>query len=146
MYTIVTRIEIAATPERVWTTLTDFPSYPRWNPFIRTISGTFRKGQSLRVVLALPGRKAMTVHPKVLVAEEEREFRWRGRLVIPGLFDGEHYFRIESLGPSQTRLTHGEDFSGILAGTLLSRMRDPVRDAFMAMNRALKERAEKAAN
>ena len=87
----------------------------------------------------------MTFRPTVLVAEERKEFRWRGRLIVPGLFDGEHYFRIEPLGPARTALTHGEDFSGLLAGTLRSRIREPVREAFTAMNRALKERVEKAA-
>ena len=86
----------------------------------------------------------MTFRPTGLVAEEGREFRWRGRLVVPGLFDGEHYFRIDPLGPERTALTHGEDFSGLLAGTLLARIREPVREAFASMNRALKERIEKA--
>lgn len=32
-------IEITASAERTWLILTDFASYPRWNPFIRRISG-----------------------------------------------------------------------------------------------------------
>ena len=32
-------IEIDASAERVWGILTDFASYPEWNPFIRRISG-----------------------------------------------------------------------------------------------------------
>ena len=121
---IMTEIEIAATPERVWSVLLDFTSYPHWNPFIREISGPSMKGGSLRVTLTLPGRAAMTFSPTVLAAEEGREFRWRGRLVVPGLFDGEHYFRIESLNPERTALIHGEDFSSLLPGTLLSWIRE----------------------
>ena len=146
MKMIVTKIEISATPERIWSILLDFPNYSLWNPFIREISGTARKGGSLRVMMTLSEQKAMTFRPTVLIVESERECRWRGRLIIPGVFDGEHYFQVEPLGPSQTVLVHGEDFSGVFAGMFLSRMRDPVRDAFMAMNRALKERAEKAPN
>jgi hypothetical protein len=140
---IHTEIEILATPERVWSVLLDFPNYPHWNPFISEITGHVKKEGSLRVTMALPGKNAMTFRPTVLEVDEERELRWRGRLIIPGLFDGEHYFRIEPVGSARTVLTHGEYFSGILAGTVLSRTRDPIREAFVAMNRALKERVEK---
>ena len=36
---LITRIEIAAPVERVWSILADFTQYPRWNPFIRSVSG-----------------------------------------------------------------------------------------------------------
>ena len=44
-----TEIEIAAPPERVWAVLTDFGSYPEWNPFIRQISGHPAVGSHLDV-------------------------------------------------------------------------------------------------
>ena len=34
-----TQIEIYVSDKRVWELLTDFASYPQWNPFIRHISG-----------------------------------------------------------------------------------------------------------
>ena len=44
-------IEIAASPERVWDILADFAAYPRWNPFIRHISGELEVGERLEVRL-----------------------------------------------------------------------------------------------
>jgi hypothetical protein len=32
--------------------------------------------------------------------------------------DGEHYFLLELIGESRTRLTQGENFSGLLVGLL----------------------------
>ena len=32
MHQIVTEIDIAASPERVWSILMDFSAYPQWNP------------------------------------------------------------------------------------------------------------------
>lgn len=34
-----TEIEIRASAERVWNALMDFDAYPKWNPFVREISG-----------------------------------------------------------------------------------------------------------
>ncbi len=55
----------------------------------------------------------MTFKPKVLAAARNRELRWLGRLIMPGLFDGEHSFRIEDRGRS-CRFHQTETFSGIL--------------------------------
>ena len=93
-----TEIEIQATAERVWQLLTDFPSFPQWNPFIRKASGNIRVGERLEVKLQPSGASAMTFRPTVLKVEPNREFRWLGHLLIPGLFDGEHIFTIEPLG------------------------------------------------
>ena len=39
MKVIHTEIEINAPASRVWEILTDFGSFPQWNPFIRQVSG-----------------------------------------------------------------------------------------------------------
>lgn len=44
-----TEVEINAGPERVWAILSDFASYPEWNPFIRFIRGVPEKGERLEV-------------------------------------------------------------------------------------------------
>lgn len=94
---LYTEIQINATPERLWRILTDFASYPQWNPFIRRASGKPEKGEQLEVYLQPEGAGGMTFQPRVLKAEPGRELRWRGHLLIPGLFDGEHIFIIEPL-------------------------------------------------
>ncbi len=37
-------LDIEASPERVWEVLTDFASFPEWNPFIRDASGGLKSG------------------------------------------------------------------------------------------------------
>ena len=49
MKELYSEIEIAASAERVWRLLTDFASYPRWNPFIRSIGGRPIPGERLEV-------------------------------------------------------------------------------------------------
>jgi len=137
-----TEIEIEASAERVWAALTDFASYPQWNPFIRSIAGAPRQGERLRVAIQPSGGKLMRFAPVVLAAEPERELRWLGRLLLPGVFDGEHRFLIEPLGPGRVRFQQSERFSGLLVGLLRASLDRDTRRGFEEMNRALKARLE----
>jgi hypothetical protein len=143
MRELQTSIEIDATPERVWEILTDFDSYPDWNPFIRSARGKAETGTKLENRLEPPGGRAMTFKPTVLVAEPVRELRWLGRLLLPGVFDGEHIFRIEPLERGRTRFVQAERFSGVLV-PLFGKTLERTRRGFEAMNEALKQRAEAA--
>lgn len=135
-------IEIDAPAERVWEVLTDFPSFPSWNPFVRRISGKAETGARLTTYLVPPGGRGMSFKPVVRAADANRELRWLGRLLIPGLFDGEHAFLIEPLGPGRVRFIQQERFTGALV-PLFSRSLDRgTRQGFEEMNRALKARAE----
>ena len=141
MKEIETSVEIDAPPAAVWRVLTDFPAYGEWNPFIRSIEGTVQEGERLAVRLEPPGGKGMTIKPTVLAAEPDRELRWNGRLLIPGLFDGEHTFRIEPIDGQRSRFVHGERFTGILVG-LVKGVLAKTEQGFEEMNAALKERVE----
>jgi predicted N-acetyltransferase YhbS len=139
---IETTVTIAAPPERVWAILTDFARMPEWNPFIRTISGSLHEGGRLSVLIAPSGQRAMRFRPFVLVAAPGRELRWRGSLVLPGLFDGEHYFLLQPDGAG-VHLVHGEIFTGLLVGPIMrAGLVAATRQGFEAMNRALKHEAE----
>jgi hypothetical protein len=145
MYELSTEIEIDAGPGRVWEVLTDGTAYPSWNPFVRRLEGRLGPGESLVVVLRPPGGRAFLLKPRVIVWEEGQTLAWRGRLGIPGIFDGEHHFEVRSRGAGRSRFLHWERFSGLLV-PLLKRMLDgSTRAGFVAMNQALKARAEATA-
>ena len=143
MFEIVSDIEIDAPPSRVWSALTDFHSFPDWNPFVRHIEGEPRKGQRLRVTIHPPGGKQVTFSPTVVAAHTTWELRWLGHLLFPGLFDGEHYFRIHELGEGRSRFVHGERFTGLLVPFLRKGLDTMTRAGFHAMNSALKARLER---
>ena len=139
-----TEIEIDASAKRVWELLTDFASYPEWNPFIRSIGGQPAPGERLRARLEPPGGRAMTFEPKVLTAEPNCELRWLGHLLVPGLFDGEHSFIIQPLEDDRVRFVQREAFRGLLVPLFARSLESKTRRGFEEMNRALKGRAEAA--
>jgi hypothetical protein len=142
LHRLQTQIEIDATPERVRAVLMDFAAYPGWNPFIRSIAGAQAVGERLTVRMQPPGGRAMTFRTRV-IASTPREFRWKGHLLVPGLFDGEHYFQIESGASSRITFHHGETFTGILVPLFRRSLDDATRRGFIAMNEALKQEAER---
>ncbi len=137
---ICTEVEIDAPIEVVWQNLMDFSSYPRWNPFIKSLTGEAQVGKRLAATIQPPSKSPMTFKPVVLVVDVNKEFRWRGNVLTDGLFAGEHIFQLVALTPTTTKLIHSEKFSGILNKLI---MRGSTLQAsaagFVAMNEALKK-------
>ena len=136
-----TETEIDAPPEQVWQVLTDFRAYPEWNPFIRSIEGEPKVGSGLKLRIEQPGGRAMTFKPKVRAAEPARELRWLGRLLLPGLVDGDHRLALEPLDGGRSKFIQSERFSGLLIG-LLTNTLAATEQGFERMNEALKRRVE----
>jgi hypothetical protein len=137
-----TEIEIQASDERLWQLLTDFANFPQWNPFIRQAKGDVKVGSHLVIHLQPSGASGMTFKPIVLKVEPNRELRWLGRLFMPGLFDGEHTFTIETLAANRVRFTQREVFTGFLVPLFARSLDADTRRGFEEMNQALKLRAE----
>ena len=88
-----------------------------------------------------PGGKGMVFKPRVLAVEPERELRWKGRLLFPGLFDGEHRFRITP-NNGGVRFRQSETFTGLFVALMPTSVWTQTKTGFEAMNEALKQRAE----
>jgi hypothetical protein len=139
--TLRTQIEISASKEKVWGILADFPAYPLWNPFIKSIEGEARTGTKLDVRMQPPGARRITLHPRVLSAVPGRELTWLGHLLVPGIFDGEHRFLIHERDGNTVTFVQEELFKGALV-SITGRMLERTRVGFENMNQALKKRAE----
>ncbi|TDC44089.1 SRPBCC domain-containing protein [Micromonospora sp. KC213] len=140
MREISTQVDVDATPQRVWEVLTDFPRYAQWNPFIREAAGEARVGSTLSLRMFPVAGRPMSFKPRVLAAREAAELRWLGRLILPGIFDGEHLFVLTPHGGG-TRVVQSETFSGILVPLFGKVVNGTVAD-FERLNEALKSRAE----
>jgi hypothetical protein len=136
------QIEIEAPAERVWQVLTDFAAYPEWNPFIRRVDGRPEVEEQLVVRMRPSGTRGLTFRPTVMKVEPNRELRWLGHLLVPGLFDGEHIFEVEELESDRVLFIQREIFKGLLVPLLARSLDRDTQRGFEEMNRALRERAE----
>jgi hypothetical protein len=79
----------------------------------------------------------MLFKPRVLINNTNREFRWKGKLFINGIFDGEHYFILNKISDNKTELIHGEIFTGILSGLIFNKIYKDTIAGFELMNKGL---------
>lgn len=134
---IKTSIRINATPESVWQILTDFSQYKNWNPFISSAEGKLAVGEYLKI-----NAGGMNFKPEVLVCEENKELRWKGKLLFKGVFDGEHIFKIVDNKDGSVTFQQEELFNGFLVGMFSKKLEADTKPGFEAMNEKLKELAE----
>ena len=105
---LTTQVLIKANPEEIWKELINFKSYPSWNPFITNIEGIPKKGNQLKVNIG-----NMKFKPIVLESIPNKKLAWKGKLIIKGLFDGQHSFEIIQKG-KDSLFIQSEKFSGFL--------------------------------
>lgn len=144
MTLLTSEIEIAAPSEVIWDVLVEFGSYAGWNPVEIQARGHAVVGGTLEHTAQLPGRKPMTFKAKIIEATPSRALAWKGKIVMPGLFDVTHHFEIDRLADERSRLRQFEHFSGLLVPFMRGMLRD-TQAAFELANQATKQRAESVA-
>jgi hypothetical protein len=139
---IKTELEIMASSKRVWQVLTDFPNYSKWNPVIVQLKGEAKVRTKLEIHLRTTGGKNRIYKPTITKVEPNRELRWYGKSLFPGMLNGERIFTIHSPGTDNVLFFHSQIFTGLgvyLGGNLLER---DIRATLNEMNVALKRQVE----
>jgi len=149
MREISTHTDIEASASLVWDILTDFATYRRWNPTVRSILGTARRGNTIviterRAAFSPWANGASNFRRTVKHVREPRELYWFGTWGSASVFACERRFRIESLQTGQVRFHQSERFRGVAVPFVWAGLRRRLLADFGAMNDALKERAERA--
>lgn len=111
-------IEINATPERIWTTLSDPEEWPRWIPSLKKIEKLSADPPGVGSQFRITAKAGMTVRLSIKITE----FVPKERVVMQGKVMGTRITRYYSLTPinGHTRVTAGGEASGWL-GCLISR-------------------------
>ena len=135
------RIGIQAPAEVIWGLIHDLASWETWNPIYTKAAGDIRIGSTLEMTLELPGQAAQQIKPVVLEWVPNEQLHWRLSL-MGGLVKTLRYIEIEQLAEASCIVSNGEFFAGLMGPSVVKRARGSVRRGFIAMNEALKARAE----
>lgn len=137
MFQIEEKIIINSAPDKIWKLLTNKEHLAKWNPFIKSMKGDLKVGNQIEVIIT-----DMKFKPKVLVFDENKEFRWLGAFISNFLFSGEHYFIINKIDDNSSEFIHGEVFGGILLPIMKKSLSTKTVNNFKEMNEALKREVE----
>lgn len=132
-------IDIDASAEVVWDTLTDLDSWPRWMPGVKSMAthGPFAVGSTFEW-RAGPG----TIKFEIVEAERPSSGAWKGRTM--GI-EAVHVWNIEPRGPSSTHVHTEESWAGLLPRLLRKTTRKSLQKALDEGLPALKAEAERRA-
>ena len=135
--TIYTDIIIDATPEQVWSVLTDTASYKNWAAFLVDIQGEIKDGAKITAVFQTnPKKEKHTTIEHTISVTDGKEFFWAEK--GPGGIKDNHHFKVESTGDGKTKFIQSDEImKGItwLMGGNLSKM---YAEGYQAFNRNLK--------
>ncbi len=146
-YTVRSEITLPASAEQSWKVLTDFSSYPQWNPYLLRVEGTLAAGKDISFTL-VDGNFSAPFDGTARMARvsEPEEFFWIGKAFIQGIYDTRHVFTLQPQKDGSTLLLHFEEFRGLLPALLPGRdeRNTHTRKAFESMNLALQQRLAKS--
>ena len=83
MQTITTEIEILATPEKVWSIITDINKWHEWSPTINASQGEPAVGSTVSITMMSKeaGKDGPKYSPEILQMDEPKYFHWRAHMM-----------------------------------------------------------------
>ena len=119
--------------------MTNFKDYPQWNPIVGKLEGEMKEGCKISTYIVPLGK---TYNPILLSYQENKELIWRGTQGAKFLMAGKHYYQLKVISENQTKLLHGEYFTGLFSYFIRSSLLKKMKNAFEQHNVLLKQRIE----
>jgi uncharacterized protein YndB with AHSA1/START domain len=130
-------VTIHASPERVWSILTDARGFPRWNSTVKSLEGEIREGGRLR--LRVPDTDRVFT-PTISDVVPNEHMTWSGG--FGPIFKGVRDFTLRPHGDGSTDFTMEERFSGLMVPLFEGPDFGPIFEVYA---NDLKREAERAA-
>lgn len=140
--TVHAEIIIDATPQQVWSVLTDTKSYGSWAKFMTKIDGEIKDQGNITVDFTVDEEKQKINQVKhVISATEGKEFAWSEKFMM-GMIDN-HRFIVEATADGKTRFIQSDEVKGGMAWLFGKSLMKFEMKNYPVFNRSLKAEAEK---
>jgi hypothetical protein len=135
-------IDIDASPDAVWSVLTDFDSYGLWNPFTVSVKTDFVMGAAVKMRVALVASKPQGQTEFITTLDEGRKVCWSMKPKFPSLLGATRCQILEPLEDGGTRYTNQDTILGLFAPVVMLVYGAAMQRGFEAVCRELKVRCE----
>ncbi|CAK9083492.1 Sodium-dependent dicarboxylate transporter SdcS (Na(+)/dicarboxylate symporter) [Durusdinium trenchii] len=138
---IKTEVTVDAPIDTVWQELLNLDAWDKWAHGMSFAPGTkLEAGKSAKLNLPV-GKNSTRQVPVTIHDADNYLLRWGGSALC--LFAGTHYFQLEEVDASTTRVVHAEDFSGLLPWMFSSRMHKQVGKLYVKISESFKAHTRK---
>ena len=131
---------IEASPETIWSLLSDAQRYPAWNPSVISLRGRIAPGETIELVSKVNPKRTFAL--EVSRMDPSREMVWSSGMPL-GLFRGVRTFALRPLDGGSTRFSMAEVYSGPLAPLVTKAIPD-LTESFAEFADGLKAASEAA--
>lgn len=132
---------IAASPDAIWTILTDADGYPSWDSGIDKVEGTVAPGEHITVHATVNPGRAFPL--KVSEFEPGKSMTWTGGMPL-GLFVGVRTFTLTPNDDGTTEFHVREEYHGPMVALIWGSIPD-LAPSFAQFANGLKAKAEASA-
>jgi hypothetical protein len=133
--------DIEATPDTIWTILTDAPNLSNWDSGVERVEGKIAPGETIKVFVKVNPGRAFPV--KVTEFVPGQKMVWSGGMPL-GLFKGVRTYTLSPQGNGRTKFTMREEYTGPLLPMIWRSIPD-LGPSFQQFASGLKSRAESTA-
>lgn len=140
IWEVYTEIEIDASPEKVWSVLTNFDRIDEWSPTLKGVRGELKDGAKVECDYFWNGKLNKLSH--TLIVEEGVMFGWSDNFAP--LAKDRHIFEVTPIdGGQRTLFMQTDKVTGLLGRIIGKSFTKQMLETYKVFNQRLKERVEK---
>ncbi|MEQ8945960.1 MAG: SRPBCC domain-containing protein [Balneola sp.] len=136
-------IEINASKEAVWNTITDFKNFQKWNSVLAMKNNdSLILGDKFDVTIVKPNKKHSSFKAVAVSKNDVQSFAARQKMIGKWVFQATHYFIIKETDKENIKFIQKWELKGIIASLFRKQIFKELEE-FKKMNMDLKRYVEK---